>query len=132
MDDEETPPITLDCTNIHSPVPLKGYEYTTFNPTPINWNSPGTAAYQPHPTQPDVLVAMEDLKKILHPRCNTGRGYKDPEIDLWHHAWMEGMMSMFHMFTNPQSCTSTSGVPLHAKQQLGWAEGITVLGSSTS
>ena len=73
-----------------------------FNPTPINHNSPGTAAYMPYPTQPEVLAAMEDLKQILHPRCDTGWGYKDPEIDLWQCAWLEGMLSMF---INPQSHT---------------------------
>jgi hypothetical protein len=53
---------------------LKGYEYTTFNPTPLNHHSPGSAEYMPHPMQPDVLAAMEDLKKILHPSRLTGRG----------------------------------------------------------
>ena len=105
--DKETPLINLCHTNICLlvPSPLKGYEYTTFNPTPINHSTPGTAAYKPHPTQPDVLTAMEDLEKILHLRHDTGQGYKDLEIDLWRCAWLEGMMSMFCMFTNPQSCT---------------------------
>ena len=112
LDDEEAhrsspPPINLARTDISFPGPglLKGYEYTTFKPTPINHNSPETTAYMPHPTQPDVLAAMEDLRKILHPRRDTGQGYKDPEIDLWRRARLEGMMSMFHMFTNQQSHT---------------------------
>ena len=112
LDDEEAhrsspPSINLAHTNISFPGPglLKGYEYTTFKLIPINHNSPETTAYMSYPTQPDVLVAMEDLRKILHPRCNTSRGYKDPEIDLWRHAQLEGIMSMFHMFTNQQSHT---------------------------
>jgi len=105
LDNEETqrslpPQINLAHVNI-----LKRYEYTTFNPTPVNRNSPGTAPYMPHPTQPDVLAAIKDLKKILHPRHDAGQGYKDPEIDLWSCARLEGMMSMFQMFTNPQSRT---------------------------
>jgi hypothetical protein len=93
LDDEEAhrslpPPINLSRTNISFPGLglLKEYKYTIFKPTPINHNSPETTAYMPHPTQPDVLAAMEDLRKILHPRRDTGRGYKDPEIDLWRHA----------------------------------------------
>jgi len=90
MDDEEIyrsfpPPINPAQINV-----LKGYEYTTFNPTPINCNSPRTGAYVPSPTQVDVLAAMEDLKMILHPRRDMGRGYKGPEIDLWCHARLEG------------------------------------------
>jgi hypothetical protein len=92
IDDEDTP-------NLH---PLKGYEYTTFNPTP---NSPATTTYMLHPIQADILAAIEDFKKILHPKHDTRRGYKDPKIDLWHHARLEGMMSMFHMFMNQQSHT---------------------------
>ena len=99
MDEEDTHP------SLPSPSLLKGYEYTTFNPTPINQNSPGTAAYMPHPTQADVLAAIKDLNEILHPKRDTGRGYKDPEIDLWRHARVEGMLSMFHMFTIRESCT---------------------------
>jgi len=57
------------------------------------------------PAQPDVLAALTDLKKILHPSHDTGRGYKDPDIDLWCHAWLEGMVSMLNMFTNSQSHT---------------------------
>ena len=99
MDEGDTHPSLLP------PTPLKGYEYSTFNPTPINPNSPGTTAYMPPPTQADVLVAMEDLKKILHPKHDTRRGYKDPKIDLWRRARVEGMLSMFYMFTNWESHT---------------------------
>ena len=94
IDDEDTP----------NPCPLKGYEYTTFNPIPTP-NSSATTTYTPYPIQADILAAIEDLKKILHPKHDTGQGYKDPKIDLWCHAQLEGMMSMFHMFTNWQSCT---------------------------
>jgi hypothetical protein len=123
LDDKETPQILLDCTNIRLPVPLEGYEYMTFNPTPINWNSPATTAYKPHPTQPDVLAAMENLKKILHPRCDTGQGYNDPEIYLWRRAQLEGMMSMFHMFTNPQSHTYNQWCASECQTAIGMGRG---------
>lgn len=101
--------IGTDSDGIRFPDPgsPKGYEYTKFNPTPTNHNSPAVAGPSSHmcPTQLDVLAAMEDLKMILHPSRKTGRGYKDPEIDLWRHARLEGMMSTFYMFTNPQSLT---------------------------
>jgi len=81
MDEEDTHPSLLP------PSLLKGYEYTTFNPTPINQNSlAGTTAYMPHPTQADVLAAIKDLNEILHPKHDTGQGYKDPGIDLWRRA----------------------------------------------
>ena len=84
--------------------PLKGYEYTEFNPTPINPNLPGVNSYM-RMSQGDALAALEDLKKILNPSRDTGRGYKDPEIDLWRRARLEGMNSMLNMFTNQQSHT---------------------------
>jgi len=113
LDDQETSQplwsIILTRTDIRFPAPgsLKGYEYTKFNPTPTNHNSPAIAGPSSHmrPTRHDVLAAMEDLKKILHPSRDAGRGYKDPEIDLWRCARLEGMMSAFHMFTDPQSLT---------------------------
>jgi hypothetical protein len=87
------------------PIPelLKGSEYTKFEPKPYNHDLPG----QVHliPTQDTILDALHDLKKILHPERKTGQGYKDPEIDLWRHARLEGMMSMLNMFTNSQSRT---------------------------
>jgi hypothetical protein len=56
------------------PAVLEGYEYTKFDHTPINYNSPAIAGPSSHmcPTQLDVLAAMEDLEKILHPSRNTG------------------------------------------------------------
>ena len=85
------------------PGPLKGYECTKFNSTLINYNSPGNVYILP--TQPDALAALVDLKQILHPKCNTGRGYVGLEIELWHCTQLEGMFSMLNMFTNPQSHT---------------------------
>ena len=83
---------------------LQGYEYTEFNPTPINPNSP-RVDFHMCVSQDDALTALEDFKKIMSPHHNTGRGYKDPKIDLWSRACFEGMNSMLHMFTNQQSST---------------------------
>ena len=91
-------------TQLPQPGPLKGYNYTEFNPTPINPNSARVNSYM-RVSQADACTALEDLKKILSPRRDTGRGYKDPEINLWRRARLEGMNSMLHMFTNQQSCT---------------------------
>lgn len=65
----------------------------------INTNS-STEAHI-YPTQSDVLAALKDLKKILYPEHDTGYGYKDPELDLWHRAQLDGMFSMLNMFINP-------------------------------
>jgi len=81
---------------------LQGYKYTEFRPT-INQSLPVDAHMSP--TQSDALAALKDLKKILHPQCDTGRGYKDPEFNLWRQAQLDGMFSMLNMFTNPQSLT---------------------------
>ena len=57
-----------------------------------------------YPTQSKTSTALTDLQKILHP-CDTGRGYKAIELDLWSHAWLESMISMLNMFMNPNSLT---------------------------
>src|SRR5271168_2993190 len=59
-------------THVPPPGPLKGYEYTKFNPTPINPNSPGVNSYM-CVSQADALAALEDLKKNLE---STPRHWK--------------------------------------------------------
>ena len=86
--------------NVNLPEPqinLKGYEYTEFRPA-TNQDSPDIRIA---PTQSEALAALQDLKKVLHPRRDTGRGYKDPEFDLWRRARLEGMFSMLNIFMNP-------------------------------
>ena len=108
MDREETAP---QCSSLpstqhaqHQPQPqlLKGYEYTVFNPKPLHHSLPGESCMSP--TQPSCLNALVDLKKILHPR-DTGCGYKDPQLDLWRHAQLGGMISMLNMFMRWESWT---------------------------
>ena len=56
----------------------------------------------PHPMQRDVLAAMEDLKKILHPSRDTGRGYC---YVLYHHVTPEHITRLpVHI-----SCPDTTG-----------------------
>ena len=82
---------------------LPGYEYTKFRPKPYDRNRPGQV--RSIPTQVKALEGLEDLKKIIHPSRNTGRGYKNPGTDLWCRARLEGMQSLLNMFTNPLSWT---------------------------
>ena len=73
--------------------------------------------------QADALAALEDLKKILSPRRDTGRGYKDPEIDLWRRAHLEEMNSMLHMFTNQQSHTYNQWGASACQTAIGMGQG---------
>ena len=77
-------------------------------------NAPGTSPIDPglleqykytSPTQSDAIAALKELTTVLCPHHDTGRGYKDPELDLWCHAQVNGMVSMLNMFTNAQSIT---------------------------
>ena len=38
--------------------------------------------YLPPPSLEDVQLSHTDLKKILHPKCPNGIGYKNPKINL--------------------------------------------------
>lgn len=86
-------------------VQLKGYEYAIFKLAESLYRDlPGHVRMAP--TQASARKAIKALKKVLHPNQGPpGRGYKDPHIDLWRRARLEGMMSMLNMFTNVQSLT---------------------------
>lgn len=81
--------------------PLKGYEYTPFAPTDAPRQF--TGHIHTSPTIKEALAALTDLRPILQPKRQTGSGYKDPDLDLWTWAWLEGMRSMLLMFTDPKS-----------------------------
>ncbi|KAF8156091.1 hypothetical protein B0H34DRAFT_676160 [Crassisporium funariophilum] len=85
------------------PSSLKGYEYTEFIPIPTKRTLPGHIHMVP--TQSEALQAAKNLTRILHSKRNTGPGYKDPDLDLWRRAHLEGMLSMLNMFMNPESRT---------------------------
>src|SRR5882724_5347886 len=59
----------------------------------------GTFAHPP--TIDEVTLALEDLKKILHPPQHTGRGYKDPELDDLVRNRLEGMRQFMWTYINP-------------------------------
>lgn len=71
MDQEATAPQHSSLPSMqhaqHQPQPqlLKGYEYTMFNPKPLNHSLPGENCMTP--TQPSWLNALVDLNNILHP-----------------------------------------------------------------
>ena len=73
IDNVEESGRNLDASGSES---LKGYEYTKFNPTPTNHNSPAIAGPSSHmcPTQHDVLAAIEDLKKYPSPKPRQWTG----------------------------------------------------------
>jgi hypothetical protein len=42
----------------------------------------GLGTFSPLPTINEVMLALQNIKKILKPPWKTGPGYKDPELDL--------------------------------------------------
>jgi hypothetical protein len=112
-------PSLLEPTWSGSITPLEGYDYLPFNPVPIKNNSPGL----PWPTLLEVQMAIEDLKCLLHPKRDTGRGYKDPNFDLWQCSRLEGMISMMNMYTNPQSRTYNQWGPSSIQTVVGMGRG---------
>ena len=76
-----SPPPRPNTICLPDPGPLKGYEYSEFKPIPVNENS-SVDVYM-FPTQSDASAVLTDLRNILHLPRNTGRGYKNPEFDLW-------------------------------------------------
>jgi hypothetical protein len=58
------------------------------------------------PTIVQTMSALQDLKKMLKPPRNTGRGYKaDPDINPFIQTRMEGMQTLLNFFTMKQSIT---------------------------
>ena len=127
MDQEETAPqlSSLPSTQHTQPQPhpqlLKGYEYTKFNPKLLNHSLPGESHMMP--TQSACLNALADLNKMLHPPQDTGHGYKDPQLDLWHCTWLEGMISMINMFMRWESCTDNHWGASACQAAVGMGQG---------
>ena len=133
LEDEEIhhyslPPINRESNrrpSVHLPNrgPLEGYEYTQFNPTNYYDDSSETNAYM-RVLQNDAIRALEGLKNHLNPHRDTGRGFKNPDLDLWRRARIEGMCSMLYMFTNQQSHTYNrwGASACQAAIGLGWGK----------
>jgi hypothetical protein len=55
---------------------------------------------------PEVVkctTALQDLRDILKPCWDTGRGYKDPALDNWTKGRLESMVTFLTHYTNPSS-----------------------------
>ncbi len=90
-------------TGLPPPGPLKGYKYTSFEPKDNLRRLAGH--FRTSPTQIEALTALKNLELHIRPKRKTEAGYQDPELDLWARARLEGMQSMLHMYTNPDSQT---------------------------
>jgi hypothetical protein len=61
-----------------------------------------------HHEAPSVIQAMkalDDLKVKLHPQHEKGAGYKDPDLDPFTQAWLEGMQTLLSLYTDMRSAT---------------------------
>lgn len=90
---------------MHPPLsgPLTGYEYTQFEPNNPLRELPGDL--RASPTQHQASSALEDLQIAIRPKRQTGRGYQDPNLNLWTQARLEGMQSLLLLYTNTKSLT---------------------------
>jgi hypothetical protein len=55
---------------------------------------------------PEVVkcaTALQDLRNILKPCRDTGRGYKDPALNNWTKGRLESMVTFLTHYTNPSS-----------------------------
>jgi hypothetical protein len=89
--------------NLPPPGPLKGYEYTSFQPQHESRTLSGHI--RTSPTLYDANAALGELGLIIRPKRKKGAGYLDPDLDLWTRARLEGMVSMLGMYTNVNSKT---------------------------
>jgi hypothetical protein len=55
------------------------------------------------PTIDEVASAHGDMLRILKPPRKTGKGHKDPELDNFFRAHLEGMRQFMWTYINPQS-----------------------------
>jgi hypothetical protein len=102
--------------------PLKGYGYTLF--APMDAPRQYTGHIHTSPTTKEALAALTDLRLILQPKRQTGLGYKDPDLDLWTRAWLEGMRSMLLMFTDPKSRTYNNWGASSCQTAIGMGRGL--------
>ncbi|KAJ7614709.1 hypothetical protein DFH06DRAFT_1344041 [Mycena polygramma] len=50
------------------------------------------------PTIEEARKALADLRLLLRPPRKTGKGYKDPKLDLFTRTWLEWLSSFLHMY----------------------------------
>ncbi|KAF8803034.1 hypothetical protein BYT27DRAFT_7049092, partial [Phlegmacium glaucopus] len=76
------------------------------------------------PTIKEALAALTDLRLILRPKRQTGSGYKDPGLDLWTRARLEGMQSMLLMYTDSKSQTYDNWGASSCQTAIGMGRGL--------
>jgi hypothetical protein len=59
--------------------------------------------FVPPPTLEDVCSALADIRKVLKPLRKTGKGFKDPKIDLVLHGHLELMKMFLWQYTDVES-----------------------------
>ncbi|KII87524.1 hypothetical protein PLICRDRAFT_112639 [Plicaturopsis crispa FD-325 SS-3] len=86
------------------------------------------------PTEVAAAAALADIREILRPHRNKGRGYKDPGISLWTRERFEEIRTFLTHYTSPNSpskgawiaasLVTANGVSKsgwHARQLRSWA-----------
>ena len=102
--DTDTDRLTTGTSNtLPAPGPLRGYKYVPFEPLDMLRTLEGHI--HTLPTMHDAISAMVDLQSIIRPKRKMGAGFRDPDLDLWTRARLEGMQSVLHMYTDRNSKT---------------------------
>ena len=64
---------------------------------------PNEGCFVSPPTLEDARLALADIKKVLKPPRKTGKGYKDPKIDLVLRGRLELMKMFLWQYTDIES-----------------------------
>ena len=64
---------------------------------------PNEGTFVPPPTLEDVCSALANIRKVLKPPWKTGKGFKDPKIDLVLHGRLELMKMFLWQYTDVES-----------------------------
>jgi len=64
---------------------------------------PNEGTFVPPPTLEDVCSALADIRKVLKPLRKTGKGFKDPKIDLVLHGCLKLMKMFLWQYTDDES-----------------------------
>jgi hypothetical protein len=99
----------------------------------VNENGPWThtpalaGQFTPPPTVEEATLALADLKLILRPPRNSGRGHKDPKLDLLLRTRLERMQMFLWNYTDPanKGCgwMAASLKTAHAQEKGPWLAG---------
>ena len=74
-----------------------------WHPLSCYHNSTPTGKFTFAPSVEEVMLAFEDLEKILKPLQQAGKKYKDPELHLVFRVWLEGRRQFMWTYINPNS-----------------------------